>query len=286
MVYLLLVSVIWAFSFGIIKDQLTSLDPNFVSFARLLIALVIFVPFLRPRGLSLPVIGRLLFLGMIQYGLMYITYIFSFRYLQAYQVALFTIFTPLYVTLIHDVLQGKLHRRFLISALLSVAGTAIIVFNTWQQVELRLGFFLLQISNICFAFGQIYYRQLMGRIEQRSDVSVFALLYLGAVLLTGMVSIFSTDYSHINLQSNQIYALLYLGILASGISFFLWNVGARQTNAGTLAVFNNLKIPLAVMVSLLFFGEQAHFIRLLAGGLVLLIALFMNQDKIRFRKTV
>lgn len=227
-----------------------------------------------------------MFVGMIQYGLMYITYIFSFRYLQAYQVALFTIFTPLYVTLIHDVLQRKLHHRFLISALLSVAGTAIIVFNTWQQVELRLGFLLIQISNICFAFGQIYYRQLMAGLTQRSDVSVFALLYLGAVLLTGLVSIFTTDYSNMNLQSGQIYALLYLGILASGISFFLWNVGARKTNAGTLAVFNNIKIPLAVTVSLLFFGEEAHLTRLLAGGVVLIIALFMNQERIWFRKKV
>jgi len=279
MLYLLIVSLIWAFSFGIIKDHLTGLDPNFVSFARLFIALVIFLPLLRWRNLRLSVMSRLMFVGMIQYGLMYITYIFSFRYLQAYQVALFTIFTPLYVTLIHDLLQRKLHHRFLISALLSVAGTAIILFNTWQQVDLRLGFLLMQISNLCFAFGQIYYRRLMAELHGCSDASVFALLYLGAVLLTGLVSLFTTDYSYITLQSGQIYALLYLGILASGISFFLWNVGARKTNAGILAVFNNIKIPLAVAVSLLFFKEEADLTRLLGGGVVLIVALLINHDK-------
>ena len=35
--YLIFVSLLWGFSFGLIKNQLTGLDPNFVSFVRLLL---------------------------------------------------------------------------------------------------------------------------------------------------------------------------------------------------------------------------------------------------------
>ena len=44
--------------------------------------------------------------------------------------------------------------------------------------------------------------------------------------------------------------LVYLGIVASGIGFFLWNAGARRSAPGVLAVGNNLKIPLAAAVFL------------------------------------
>ena len=35
MIYLVIVSVIWAFSFPLIKLHLTGLDPSFVAFARM-----------------------------------------------------------------------------------------------------------------------------------------------------------------------------------------------------------------------------------------------------------
>jgi drug/metabolite transporter (DMT)-like permease len=66
-------------------------------------------------------------------------------------------------------------------------------------------------------------------------------------------------------------------VIASGVGFFLWNYGARRVNAGTLAVFNNLKVPLAVAVSLIFFGESADPLRLALGGGIVLAALFLNE---------
>ena len=53
-------------------------------------------------------------------------------------------------------------------------------------------------------------------------------------------------------------------MVASGLGFFLWNVGATRVGSGTLAVMNNAKIPLAVACSLLIFGEQADPLRLAA----------------------
>ncbi|MFZ6018697.1 MAG: EamA family transporter, partial [Chloroflexota bacterium] len=60
-------------------------------------------------------------------------------------------------------------------------------------------------------------------------------------------------------------------------------VGARKVNAGTLAIFNDLKIPLAVAISLAFFGEQADLPRLLIGGAVVLAALALNEWNVRRR---
>jgi len=47
MLHLLLVSLVWAFSFGLIKGHLTALDPATVAFARLFLAAAVFVPLVR-----------------------------------------------------------------------------------------------------------------------------------------------------------------------------------------------------------------------------------------------
>lgn len=277
MVYLLLVSLVWAFSFGLIKGQLTSLDPNFVAAVRLTIALAVFLPFLRlkdvPRRLQL----RLLLTGAVQYGLMYITYTASFQYLQAYEVALFTIFTPLYVTLINDLYQQRFHAVSLLAAVLAVAGTAIVKQGNLFRPELVTGFLIVQISNLAFAFGQVDYKNTLRDYPSLRDPSIFGLLYLGGAVTAAVPALITTPWQSLALTGSQWLTLLYLGAVASGLGFFLWNHGARKVNAGALAVFNDLKIPLAVAVSLIFFGEQASLPHLLAGGMIAAAALLLNE---------
>ena len=52
MVYLFLVSIIWGFSFGLIKTNLTAINPILVTGLRLLIACLVFLPFLKLRKLG------------------------------------------------------------------------------------------------------------------------------------------------------------------------------------------------------------------------------------------
>ncbi len=66
-------------------------------------------------------------------------------------------------------------------------------------------------------------------------------------------------------------------MISSGACFFWWNLGASRVNAGTLAVFNNAKVPLGVACSLLFFGEHADLPRLLVGGVLMAAALWVAE---------
>ncbi len=288
MVYLLVVSIIWAFSFGLIKNQLAGLDANFIAAARLFVSLLVFIPFLKIKGLSRKQSLQLLLVGAVQYGLMYIAYNYAFGYLQAYEVALLTIFTPIYVTLINDAIRRRMHWVSLIATIATVVGTAIIHRGGVIQSDILTGFLIVQISNLGFAFGQIYYREVMKTLPTTKfdNLKVFGLLYLGGFLTAGLSAAVFTPWQSFNITSEQVLVLLYLGAIASGLSFFLWNVGARKVNAGTLAIFNDLKIPLAVVVSILFFGEQANWLNLLVGGGIAMLALVFNEMYIRRQKRV
>jgi len=277
MAYLFIVSLIWAFSFGLIKGNLAGVDSTFVAFARMLIAALVFLPFIKLRKVSWSARLKLGLTGLVQFGLMYIFYLAAFKSLQAYEVALFTIFTPIFVTLIDDAFTRRFNPLHLVVALITIAGTWIIEGQSLQSREVLNGFLLVQASNLCYAFGQIYYRRLMAQHPELKDREGFGYLYLGGLVVTAAATLLLTPLSSIALSTKQVLTLLYLGAIASGLSFFLWNIGARKVNAGTLAVFNDLKIPLAVVVSLLVFGESTNIARLLIGGAIIIAALVLNE---------
>lgn len=267
MLHLVVVSLIWAFSFGLIKRYLGGVDSSFVTAARLGLALLVFLPFLRLRGVNSRTLAALAGIGAVQFGLMYLAYIESFRYLRAYEAALFTITTPIFVTLLADALDRKLRVRALFAALLAVIGTAFVtVKSTDLEITLR-GLALVSLSNAAFAMGQVWYRRLRAQQTTLRDRDVFAVLYGGAFLVA--LAAMLIQGAPVTPTAAQLWTLLYLGVLASGMGFFLWNVGATRVSAGTLAVMNNLKIPLAVVVALLIFGEQANLVALVASLLVL-----------------
>ena len=224
--------------------------------------------------------------GLLQFGLMYLTYLAAFKTLKAYEVALFTIFTPVFVTLIDDAFSKKFNLLHFATALITVVGTWVIECGQIQSPGVITGFLLVQISNLCYAFGQVYYRNLMAQNGRLTDIDVFGYLYLGAVLITGLATVLLVPLNSIMLTAKQTWTLLYLGVVASGLSFFLWNIGARKVNTGTLAIFNDLKIPLAVLVSLLVFGEKTNIPALLIGGLIILAALVINEYFTRRKQPV
>src|SRR3972149_7360623 len=179
MIYLLIVSLIWAFSFGLIKGQLAGLAAIFVAAVRLVLSLAAFLPFLRIKQVPSRLRWRLLVIGAVQFGLMYVAYTYAFQYLQAYEVALFTIFTPLYVTLINDAYQHRFHPISLAATVLAIAGTTVVKEGNLLRPELLTGFLVVQFSNLAFAFGQVDYKETLKKYPELSDTRIFGLLYLG-----------------------------------------------------------------------------------------------------------
>jgi drug/metabolite transporter (DMT)-like permease len=276
---LLLATLLWALSFGLIKRELGGLDPNFVAWTRMALALPLLLPFVRWRELSSwpgppwRSAAKLVAIGAVQYGLMYTGYLAAFGFAQAHEVALFTVTTPLYVSLLHDAWARRFDPVNLGLALLAVVGAVVLQPRSWTLAGAWLGFALVQAANLCFALGQIAYRGVRRQAPQVRDHAVFAWLYLGGLLVTTVTVSLADSWSELgHIDGRQTWTLLYLGLVASGAAFFLWNRGAVTAPAGALAVFNNLKIPLAVAAALTIFGEHADLVRLALGGGLMLIA--------------
>ncbi|MFA6960211.1 MAG: EamA family transporter [Opitutaceae bacterium] len=272
MLSLVFVSLLWAFSFGLIKGRLAGLDPVAVSVLRLAFATMVFLPFLRPRALPRRDIIGLAFIGAIQFGVMYALYTAAYGYLKAHEVALATILTPVYVALIDAAVENRTRWRHMVAASLAVLGAGVLIWQNRTSDTIVTGFLIVQGANLCFAAGQVAYKRIRPTLPKNvSDAGIFFWPCLGATAITLVISAFHTDWLAFRPSASQWGVLAYLGILASGLGFFLWNYGATRVNTGTLAAFNNAKVPLGVVCSLVIFHETTASLTRLAISLGLLV---------------
>jgi len=274
--YLIAITILWAFSFSLIGVYLAGqVDAYFSVLTRVALATAVFLPFI--RRVPLIFAAKLMVLGAVQLGCMYVFYYQSFLLLSVPEVLIFTILTPVYVTLIFDLLQGRFSFRYLITALVAVLGAAIIRYSSIGD-QVFSGFLVVQGANICFALGQVGYKVLLQRekldIPQRA---IFGYFYLGALIVTIITWFLFGNPAKLPTTSLQWEILLYLGLIASGLGYFFWNKGATKVDAGTLAIMNNALIPAGLIVNLLIWNRDANLVRLSLGGAILLLSLLLHE---------
>ncbi|GHB30241.1 carboxylate/amino acid/amine transporter [Salinicola rhizosphaerae] len=277
MSYLVGVTVLWAFSFSLIGAYLSGqVDSYFAVMTRISLATLIFLPFLRPGRLKVSLSCGLMAIGAVQLGVMYLFFYQSFLLLSVPEVLLFTIFTPLYITLIDDLMARRFSARYLVIAALAVLGAAVIRYDEVSS-GYWLGFLVVQGANLSFALGQVAYRHLAQRLPPGvAHRHLFGWFYLGALCIAVPAFWLLGDAAKLPSTPLQWGVLGWLGIAASGLGYFLWNKGACRVDAGTLAVMNNALIPAGLLVNLLIWNRDADLLRLSLGAIILLASLWLN----------
>jgi carboxylate/amino acid/amine transporter len=286
MAYLSAITLLWAFSFSLIGVYLAGqVDSWFSVLIRVFLASLVFVPFLKYKRIPLSFMFQLMLIGGIQLGLMYCFYYKSFLLLSVPEVLLFTVFTPIYVTLIYDLLKGRFSLWYLVTAAIAVIGAAVIK-HTNVNEDFLIGFLVVQAANLCFAIGQVGYKYLMEKYHtiDLPQHTVFGYFYLGALLVASIAFLLFGNTQKLPTTSLQWGILIYLGLIASGLGFFLWNKGACQVNAGALAIMNNALVPAGLIVNIVIWNRNVDLINLFFGGAIIMLSLWINETWVK-RKT-
>jgi carboxylate/amino acid/amine transporter len=274
--YLLAVTLLWAFSFSLIGVYLAGqVDAWFSVLMRIALATLVFLPFLKlkktPKALAL----KLMLIGAIQLGVMYSFYYHSFLYLSVPEVLLFTVMTPIYITLLNDALEQHFNPRFFLIAIIAICGALAIRYESINS-NFLVGLLLVQAANMCFATGQVTYKHLM--IDSKLDhKTVFGWFFIGALIVASVCYVLFGNSNKLPSTPTQWGVLIYLGIVASGLGYFGWNKGATLVNVGTLAAMNNLLIPAGIVVNVLIWNTEADILRLSIGAGIIFAALLLNQ---------
>ncbi|GBL54684.1 MULTISPECIES: carboxylate/amino acid/amine transporter [Pseudomonas] len=278
MPYLLFVTVLWAFSFSLIGEYLAGqVDSYFAVLTRVLLAGAVFLPLTRWRGVAPRFICGVMLVGALQFGITYVCLYQSFRVLTVPEVLLFTVLTPLHVALIDDALNRRFNPWALLAAAVAVLGAAIIRYDGVSGDFIE-GFLLLQLANATFAAGQVLYKHLVARYP--SDIPQyrrFGYFFVGALLVALPGWALLGNPAKLPTTDVQWLVLLFMGLLATALGQFWWNKGATLVDGGTLAVMNNLHVPVGLLINLLIWNEHADLARLALGGGVIVASLWVNR---------
>ncbi|TBU90312.1 carboxylate/amino acid/amine transporter [Phytopseudomonas dryadis] len=278
MPYLLAVTVLWAFSFSLIGEYLAGrVDSDFAVLARVVVAALVFLPFTLWRGLPRRLLAGFWLAGALQFGVTYLCLYRSFQVLTVPEVLLFTVLTPIYVTLLDDALARRFNPWALGAALVAVGGGVIIRFERLEG-EYLIGFLLLQLANLTFAAGQVLCRQLLMRYPTEQPLQrFFGHFFLGALLLVVPSFLLFGNPDKLPQTALQWGILLWMGLFATALGLFWWVKGSVRVDAGTLAVLNELHVPAGLLVNLLIWNRDADLPRLALGGAVILASLWLNR---------
>ncbi|MDA8479162.1 carboxylate/amino acid/amine transporter [Citrobacter sp. Awk 4] len=277
MALLIITTILWAFSFSLIGEYLAGhVDSYFSVLMRVGLAALVFLPFLRTRGQSPRTIVLYMLVGAMQLGIMYLLSFRAYLYLTVSEFLLFTVFTPLYITLIYDLLsKRRLRWGYVLSALLAVIGAAIIRYDKVSD-HFWTGLLLVQLANISFAIGMVGYKRLM-EIHPMPQHNAFAWFYMGAFLVAVAAWFMLGNPHKLPTTPLQWGILVWLGVVASGLGYFMWNYGATQVDAGTLGIMNNVHVPAGLLVNLAIWQEQPHWPSFIIGATVILASLWVHR---------
>ncbi|WP_372759784.1 DMT family transporter [Pseudoalteromonas sp.] len=274
--YLFAVTLLWAFSFSLIGVYLAGqVDAWFSVLMRVAMAALVFLPFLKFKHTAKPLAFKLMLIGAVQLGAMYGFYYHSFLYLTVPEVLLFTVMTPIYITLLNDALAKHFNPRFFIVALIAVAGAIAIRYEGINS-DFVLGLLLVQGANLCFAAGQVAYKRVMHH-SAVAQKTVFGWFFIGALCVAVVCYSVFGNSEKLPTTATQWGILIYLGAIASGVGYFVWNKGITQVNVGTLAVMNNMLIPAGIVVNVVIWNRDADLLRLSLGAGIIFAALLVNQ---------
>lgn len=276
--YLLFVTLIQALSFNLIGEYLAGhVDSYFAVLVRVVLAGLVFIPLTRWRRVEPGFMRGMLLIGALQFGITYVCLYLSFRVLSVPEVLLFTILTPLHVTLIEDALNRRFNPWALVAALVAVLGAAVIRYDR-ISADFFLGFLLLQLANFTYAAGQVLYRHLVRRYP--SDLPHyrrFGYFYLGALAVVLPAFLLFGKSNFLPDAPVQWAVLLFLGLVSTALGLYWWNKGACLVSGATLAVMNNLHVPVGLLMSLLIWNLNEDLGRLCLGGLVILGSLWISR---------
>ena len=271
--YLFITTILWSFSFSLIGNFIAvEMNSWTLAFLRSLVACIFFAPWINFK-IPFDYVIKMIIIGTLQIGIMYLLYLNSFNYASVQKILLFTITTPFYVFVISQLFKGEFKLTSISIIIISIIGGFIIRMTSFDIADLT-ALLLVQAANICFASGQVFYRRLKRYNKNNVNINTdFAFFFIGATFIT-LLGLIASPYNYSNPKTiEQWLLILWLGGGASGVGYYLWNYGSTKVKVETLATMNNLVIPLGLFVDIIFFSGNHDFQTLIIGTIIIIFSI-------------
>nr|MDO8085533.1 DMT family transporter [Candidatus Sigynarchaeum springense]MDO8119403.1 DMT family transporter [Candidatus Sigynarchaeota archaeon] len=288
--FLVLAAFFWAFPPALGKFVVFDVTPFFVTAFRLLIAMLMFVPFLikKENRESLKRLNRktfawLLVSGGIFFGPHYVFYFLSLQWTPAIHVSILLqtgyVFSAI---LCVRYLKESWNKQIIIGLVLSIAGVAIIMLaypgqdgTTYTLGGILIGDTLILISMILWAIYSVINKKNLDSVGEVPSI-VFNFFFGALVVLPfsldGFVALPSLD-------AIVILALFLIALFGSALGYLFYNLGLKKMNGAKANIILLMNPVFGVVISVLLVRGEPITIWFVIGAALVIASLYLVNQK-------
>lgn len=271
---LIISAILWGGVFHVIKYPLSVAPPFVVIFVRFALTVLLLLPWLLARrnyriAFSRENLGDMIFLALVGICAYNAFFTYGMALSEPATGSLIIAANPAMTTFI-----SRLWKKEIISPIrwvgivLAFFGLVFIVFEgspaNVGRLQLGAGNLVLLGAPFAWAIYSIKSREVLQRVPTTVFTAAIILLSLPPQAVLGIAQL--RDY-HWATRSDFWLPVLYLGVLATGVSYLCWNKGVELIGAARSSVFVNL-IPVTALLIALLLGQPLHAYHYIGGAIV------------------
>ena len=287
---LILVAVIWALNFSVVKTALSEFDPYSFNALRYVLAAALLYVAARSKGFTLKVekehFWKILGIGLVGNLVYQLFFIIGLNYTYSANAAVMLGTIPIWVALLsHIFIDEKLTLFKSIGIGLAFIGVILIISGGNNPISFSSNYFIGDIITILAAITwAVYtilskkYLKIYNSLQYSALMSVIGLVGL---MIIGLPSLVKLDFTSVSIAGYG--GLLYSGFLSVGVAYIIWNNGIAKIGTVRTAAYQNL-VPVLGLFFGVFILDEALTILQYIGALFVIAGIILARFRFLISK--
>ncbi len=287
--YLLMIVMVWALNFSVVKYSLAEIDPLSFNAFRFFLAIALMWIVVWVRGLKIRIergdLGKVALLGLLGNLMYQMLFIIGIDRTFASNAAVMLGMIPVWIAILsHLFTSEKMGRPQVIGVSAAFIGVALISGGGESgfslQSETIAGDLIIVCAAMVFAIYTLLSRSMLQKYSPLTLATMVMTFGGSLLIIVAIPSLLQLDFRSISVASYG--GAAYSGLFAIGLAYLVWNFGIRNVGAVRTSTFQNLVPALGVLFGLVFLGEKLHVLQYL-GCLCAIVGIQFTRMPIKNR---
>jgi len=274
----------WSSAYAAISYALAAFTPGEVALARLSLALICFLGWLRLRGIALPPLRAwppLMALGVMGLTLYHLCLNDAETAIPSGTAAIILALSPAVTGVASALwLSEKLSARTIAGLVVAMAGVVLVVLTSGQSVSFQPKAALVLVSVLATSFYFVGQKPFLGRYGIEAVTTV---TFIGGVI-TSIPFGYTLAHALLTAPPSRIAALVWLGLAPTFIGYLTWNMAIARASVSKVTSFIYFSTPIALLIGWLWLGERPGPLTLI-GAAIVIAGVVLTNTRTRGRRT-
>ncbi len=274
----------WSSAYAAISYALSAFSPGEVALARLGLALICYLIWLRARKLTLPPLAAwppLLALGVMGLTLYHLCLNNAETGIASGTAAIILALSPAVTGVASALWLGeRLSPRVIAGLGVALAGVVLVTLTSGQNFSFQPKAALVLVSVLATSFYFVGQKPFLLRYSAEAVTTVTFIGGVAAAIPFGL----GLPHALATAPPSRIVALLWLGLAPTFIGYLTWNMAIQRASVSKVTSFIYFSTPIALLISWLWLGERPGPLTLI-GAAIIIAGVVLTNTRRMGRKT-